>query len=223
MGSVSASLPATGSMAPPVTVAVLLRLVVADGETVAWIVTAAPAAGARPPSVQVTVPAACTQPAVAETNVTCPGSASVTVMPGEVDGPRFVTRIVYVSAPPGATGSGESLFASDRSARGVRPSVSVAVLLPGAGSSTPAGGATLAVFARVPVAAGAMVPVSTNVALPPASRSTLAAMSPLPFAGQAEPTDAVQVQLAAVTLGGKVSVTAAAVTAAGPAFDATIV
>ena len=90
----SALFPGAGSAAPPVTVAVLLRLVVADGETVAWIVTVASAAGARLPSVQVTVPAAFTQPAVAETNVTCPGSVSVRVMPGDVDGPRFVTAIV---------------------------------------------------------------------------------------------------------------------------------
>ena len=72
----------------------LLRLVVAAGETVAWIVTVASAAGARLPTVQVTVPATFTQPAVAETNVTCAGNVSVTVMPGDVDGPRFVTAIV---------------------------------------------------------------------------------------------------------------------------------
>ena len=45
----------------------------------------------------------------------------------------------------------------------------------------------LAVFASVPVAPGAIVPVRVKVAVPPTSRSTLAAMLPLPAAGQAEP------------------------------------
>ena len=102
-------------------------------------------------------------------------------------------------------------------------SVSVALLLPGTGSRTPAGGVTLAVFASVPVAPGTIVPVSVKVAVPPTSRSTVAAMLPLPEAGQAEPAEAVQVQVAPVTVAGSVSATAAAVTAAGPAFDATIV
>ena len=43
----------------------------------------------------------------------------------------------------------------------VMVSVSVAVLSPGSGSVTPAGGVTVAVLLRVPVAAGSRVPVMT--------------------------------------------------------------
>src|SRR5262249_38590216 len=47
---------------------------------------------ARPPNEQVTVPAACEQPAgaLADTNVTPAGSTSVTVVPVETFGPLFV-------------------------------------------------------------------------------------------------------------------------------------
>mgnify|MGYP005610608787 CR=1 FL=1 len=49
------------------------------------------------------------------------------------------------------------------------------------------------------------------------------ARSPDPLAAQLEPAVAAQVQVALVTLAGKLSVTVAAVTALGPALDATIV
>ena len=59
--------------------------------------------------------------------------------------------------------------------------------------------------------------------MPPERRLTDAETLPVPLAGQLEPPLATQVQLALVTLAGKMSVTVAPVTADGPAFDATIV
>ena len=67
------------------------------------------------------------------------------------------------------------------------------------------------------------VPVAVNVAVPPLSRFTLAAMFPEPLAGQLDPTDAAQVHVTLLSCAGKLSVTVAAVTALGPALLATIV
>jgi hypothetical protein len=55
------------------------------------------------------------------------------------------------------------------------------------------------------------------------SRLTLSLMLPLPEAVQAEPEEAVQVQVAPVSPDGSVSVTGAPVTGFGPPFVATIV
>ena len=62
----------------------------------------------------------------------------------------------------------------DRSTWGVRVSVSVAVLLPGVASVTPAVGDTMAVLVSEPIAFGSIVPVSVMVTLWP-----LARLSPL--------------------------------------------
>ncbi len=67
------------------------------------------------------------------------------------------------------------------------------------------------------------VAVTVNVAVPPATRSTVAAMSPVPLAGHAEPALAEQVQPLTVMFAGKTSVTVAPVTSLGPALVATIV
>src|SRR6516164_907658 len=88
-----------------------------------------------------------------------------------------------------------------RSAWGVRVSVSVALLLAGLGSVTPAGGATLAVLSRVPVADGLIWTVKVKVTLAPTGRSTVVARAPLPPVGPLTlppPLLAVVVQLAAV-------------------------
>src|SRR5712671_208326 len=94
-----------------------------------------------------------------------------------------------------------------RSATAVMVSVSVALLLAGVGSVTPAGAATVA--------------LTVKVAVPPLSRLTAAAMLPLPLAGQLEPAEAAQVQAPKVRLAGALSVTVAAVTALGPLLLAT--
>src|SRR3989442_312101 len=112
----------------------------------------------------------------------------------------------------------------ERSAVGVRVSVSVAELLPGVGSVAPPGAVTVAVFTRVPVAPGATVALTVNVAIPPTGRLTVAPMSPLPEAEPHEPP--AEPTLGKLTPGGSagiVSVTVSPVTELGPAFEATIV
>jgi len=114
-----------------------------------------------------------------------------------------------------------SVLLIDRSAVGVMTVLlSVALLFP-AGSFVPTGAAMVAVLEIVPDPLA--VAVTVKVADPPESRFTDAARLPLPLAGQTDPALAVQVHVAPVTDAGKLSVTVAAVTALGPAFDATIV
>src|SRR5262245_28634329 len=81
------------------------------------------------------------------------GSTNVKSAPMAVLGPVFRTTAVYVVAPPAGTFRRLSVSTTPRSADGVSGSVSVAVLLPGFRSPTP-NGVTVAVAARVPVAAG---------------------------------------------------------------------
>ena len=114
-----------------------------------------------------------------------------------------------------------SVLVTDRSAVGVMTVLaSVAELLP-AGSFVPTGAVMVAVLEIVPDPLA--VAVTVKVAVPPESRFTEAARLPLPLAGQLDPALAAQVQLALVTVAGKMSVIVAPVTADGPAFDATIV
>jgi hypothetical protein len=54
---------------------------------------------------------------VALTKLTPDGSVSTTFTPDASSGPLFVTPSVYVSVPPVWTGSGESVFVMERSAR----------------------------------------------------------------------------------------------------------
>jgi hypothetical protein len=111
----------------------------------------------------------------------------------------------------------------ERSPVGVNVSVSVAELLPGVGSVTEAGAATVAVLDRLPVAVVAIVAVSVKVAVPPGASVTEALMLPLPDAGHVDPADAAQVHVAPDNVAGKVSVTVAAVALEGPLLVATIV
>src|SRR5262245_48355983 len=110
-----------------------------------------------------------------------------------------------------------------RSAAGVRVSVSVALLLAGLGSVTPPGAAMAAVLLMLPAAAREAVVFTVKVAVPVASRLTMALMFPVPLAGQVDPAEAVQVQVTLVRSAGKVSVTAAPITGLGPALPATMV
>jgi hypothetical protein len=110
-----------------------------------------------------------------------------------------------------------------RSAVGLRVSVSVAVLLPEAGSVTPAPTDAVAVLVSEPVAPAATVPVTTKVAVAPTGRSTEALMLPLPEAGQVAPPATEQVQVVPVNAAGNVSVTVEPGAADGPAFATTIV
>jgi hypothetical protein len=110
-----------------------------------------------------------------------------------------------------------------RSAVGFSVSVSVAVLLPDAGSVTPAPTEAVVVFVSEPVAPATTVALTVKVAEPPTGRSTLALMLPLPEAGHAAPPVVEHVHVAPVRVAGKVSVTFEAGAAEGPAVATTIV
>jgi hypothetical protein len=90
------------------------------------------------------------------------------------------------------------------------------------GSGVLAGGVTVAVFERGPVADGERVPFKVYVAVPPTSRFTVSLMSPTPRAVQLEPGEATQVQVGTKIEAGTRSETVAPVTAEGPAFVTTI-
>jgi hypothetical protein len=111
----------------------------------------------------------------------------------------------------------------ERSAVGTNESVSVAELLPAAGSVVPTATTTVAVLANEPVAVDAMVAVRVNVAVPLGNRSIVALMLPLPDTGHVEPAEAEHVHVAPDRDAGTVSVTVEPIAADGPALDATIV
>ena len=117
-----------------------------------------------------------------------------------------------------------SVFVIDRSATAATVSESVADWSVVVGSVTPAGGATDAVLAIVPVVAGATVPVRVNVADPDDTRSTVVEIDPLPLvAAQLLGRTAAHVQVAPVSDAGNVSVTSAPIALDGPALVTTIV
>src|SRR5262245_53428940 len=99
-----------------------------------------------------------------------------------------------------------------RSAWGVRVSVSVHVLLPGWGSVTPAGGATVAVLASGAVAAGSIVPVKVRAALFPMVRGALKAQTPPTYVPSSVLNDGLRIAA------GTESVTVTLATGSGPLF-----
>src|SRR5258707_12281728 len=74
-----------------------------------------------------------------------------------------------------------------RSAVAVSPSLSVAELLPGVGSVTPAGAVTVAVLLSVPVAAAEMGSEAGRVGQPPRGRWTGSFLKNKPEAGEGPP------------------------------------
>src|SRR5438876_405383 len=76
------------------------------------------------------------------------GSVSATGASVTALGPALLTTIVYVVLVPGTYVVAPSVLVIARSACGAAVSVSVALLLPGVGSVTPAGAATVAVLTR---------------------------------------------------------------------------
>src|SRR5207247_1702446 len=78
------------------------------------------------------------------------GKRSVTSVPGAFEGPLFETTIVYVVELPGTAEATPSVFVIDKSVCEACVSVSVAVLLPGVTSITPAGAVIVAVLTRFP-------------------------------------------------------------------------
>src|SRR3954469_4015665 len=85
------------------------------------------------------------------------GNVSATVAPVTALGPALLAVIVYVVVPPAVTVATPSVLVIDRSAVLLIVSLSVAELLPGVGSVTPAGAVTVAVFDNVPVALALIV------------------------------------------------------------------
>src|SRR4029078_13004990 len=84
-------------------------------------------------------------------------------------------------------------------------------------SSTPAGGATVAVLTRVPVAAASIAAVSVYATDAPDGRSAVVAIPPAPDpAAHAPPLLPTHVQVALVSAPGRASVIAAPVTVDGP-------
>ena len=102
------------------TVAVFVNVPVIVGTTA--MVTVATEVSASEPRLQETTPPILVHVpwlADAEVNVRLAGSASVTVTLVAVDGPLFVTDIVYVREVPTLPGLGDAVLAVARSARGV--------------------------------------------------------------------------------------------------------
>lgn len=139
-------------------------------------------------------------------------------------GPLLRTVMVYVTELPALMVVALLVLLIARSARGASVVESVAELFALFGSVMPLGVATEAMLVSVPVAVLAMVAVTVNVAVPFTARLTVALMLPLPLGvPQLEPAAAVQVQVAFVSVFGKLSVTVALVTATGPLLLTTIV
>jgi hypothetical protein len=122
------------------------------------------------------------------------------------------------------TGSGLSVLVTTRLFRALIVVTSVSLLLAGTESTTPAGGVTVAVLERVPVALGETVPLTVYVMDEPTGRSTVSLMLPAP-AGvlPVAPPDATLVNVTLVKLAGNRSVTVASATPSVPGLLTTIV
>src|SRR5438105_8735568 len=109
---------------------------------------------------------------------TLAGRMSLTVAPVTLLGPLLLTTIVYVVEVPGVTVATPSVLVIERSATRLTVSLSVALLLPGIGSVTPAGAAMVAVLAIVPLALPATLALTVKVALPAVGSVRIAIPSP---------------------------------------------
>src|SRR5690349_3716243 len=85
------------------------------------------------------------------------GKVSATVAPVALLGPALEAVVVEVTEPAAVAVVTPSVLVMARSALAPRASVSVAELLPGVGSVTPAGAATVAVLLKLPVAEAEIV------------------------------------------------------------------
>lgn len=117
-----------------------------------------------------------------------------------------------------------SVFEIDRSAVGVKVSVSVATLLAELVSTVPAGAAIVTVLASEPVAVDETATVTVYVTVPLGERVAVVDIGIVPLAApQVPPAPAAHVHEPEVVPAGSESVISALVAVEGPAFDATIV
>src|SRR5262249_12166633 len=117
-----------------------------------------------------------------------------------------------------------SLLVIDRSACGVRLSLSVAELLPGVGSVTPPGAATLATLTSEPVAGSEACGAAEKGIVPPTARLAVVLMLPVPLvAATLEPAAATAGRVSVVSAAGSASEIVAPVTLDGPLLVTTIV
>lgn len=162
------------------------------------------------------------------TPVNAAGTASVTALLSAKDGPELVTRTVYVTTVPGTASVMPSSFVTERSARGVTLSVSVALLFVAFVSVKPAGAPTPAVLTSVLVPAGvvaARVPTTVYVAVAAAGTvADVAIVLPEPeTVPHSAPPVVAQVHVTPVIAAGTVSVIGADEAVDGPAFATTMV
>ena len=115
-----------------------------------------------------------------------------------------------------------SLFVMPRFALGASVSVSVALLLPEAGSVTPAGTATVAVLLNDPEAEAETLQTAVYVTLPPLGKPAVSLILPDPDAVHVPPLDPAQVH-EHVSEAGNVSATVDPGALLGPVFEAVIV
>jgi hypothetical protein len=218
---------------PPVTVAVFVA-----GEPVPFaIATGTLITGAFPPGsntalvVQLTFVAVLAlqsqpEPLGVAVAVIPAGSASTTVIvPAVLVVPVLLTSSEYVPVPPTANALGVALLAIVNCTAPPFVFVAVALLRHGAVAHVLEGSGelTVAVFAIDPVALNATVALTVYVTDPPLGRSTLSPILPLPLAVHVPPPAPTHVHVTPVSVAGSVSLTAAPVTALGPALLTTIV
>jgi hypothetical protein len=200
-----------GSPVGELTLAVLVREPLAGAVTVTVILLIWPLANV--PNVQLTTPLVLTPPPVAETKVTPRGNVSVTVTLLALDGPKFVTEIVYTRLLLAGTVA-EPVLPIPTSATGVTVVMTGEVMLFVEFGST-VGELALAVFVSVPLAGAVTVTVRLLTwpfaSVPRFQLTTPLLLAPPPLA------------LTNVTVAGRVSVTVTPLALEGPKFVTEIV
>src|SRR5207249_3055141 len=99
-------------------------------------------------------------------------------------GPAFAIVTLYVSVAPAATGLGDAVIETDRSALDCTVVVVVAVLLPGVGSGV--GEATEIEFVTVPALVGAVIAIESGAEPPDAIAACVHVTAP-PLTVQVQP------------------------------------
>ena len=163
-------------------------------------------------------------PAHVHDNPTSPlGTGSDTSTSSSVAGPRLLVTMVYENVSPGSAVATLAALLTDREPVKSIPTVALAVLFEGSGSIVSGPTEAVAVLTIVLAAAVVAVVVTLKVAVPPAARSTIVAMSPVPLAGHDEPGVAVHVHDVLARPAGMVSSTLTAAAGSGPVLVTTTV